>query len=526
MYIKLLELLDLVKSEKLICSTDFKKHISEFPLKYLNIIKYKINDTIIQELSNKINDDNDIFLQYLNLLFTISENSKYDSIIKDKFKIEEREIKLYLENYCERDKNSINIYGNYYKTFIDNNNILFRNKNNKQNYFFVYKLEFSMYFFEDIIYEYLYDHIKIEYEFFKNIIDSGSSGGFFELLVDYYIRSSKSFLVNDINQTYYISSLVPQNYSIKYYSSKRKTDQFVEFTLKDKGKKKKKIPYENTYIRQTIFNSKYYNMAILIKSGNEKDDKNNNNFDLASVQATIKKDKEKRMTKDEHELILGATKKNIENEFDIKINKAYFLYVLSQKNGKIEDQETIKECNNNGIYYLGFDIDAVKETKKYIINYKNAFITETFPSHNIASLLIYPKIEDDEFLIIKDEIKRKLPSSKTIESKYFQQIEKIITNKYESTNLVSEQIKYFYIQNTIGNKIKDYLSDFSFFIFTKNKGKTIDIDKNNNYIFVMNTIYELKTSIINEGIKLVKNTPIMFCYSDVPIRIKNNKKSK
>ena len=132
---------------------------------------------------------------------------------------------------------------------------------------------------------------------------------FIEILVDYYIRSSKSFLVNDINQTYYISSIVPQNYSIKYYSSKRKTDQFIEFTLKDKGKKKKKIPHENTYIRQAIFNSKYYDMAILIKSGNEKDDKNNNNFDLASVQATIKKDKEKRMTKDEHELILGAAKK-------------------------------------------------------------------------------------------------------------------------------------------------------------------------------------------------------------------------
>ena len=65
-------------------------------------------------------------------------------------------------------------------------------------------------------------------------------------------------------------------------------------------------------------------MAILIKSGGEKDDKNNNNFDLASVQATIKKDKEKRMTKDEHELILGAAKKNIENEFDIKIKRLIF----------------------------------------------------------------------------------------------------------------------------------------------------------------------------------------------------------
>ena len=131
MNIKLLELLDLVKSEKLICSVDFRKHISEFPLKYLKIIKYKINNTVVQELSKKINDDKNIFLQYLNFLFTISENNKYDSIIEAKFKIEEREIKLYLENYCERDKSSINIYEDYYKTFIDNNNTYFHNKEKK-----------------------------------------------------------------------------------------------------------------------------------------------------------------------------------------------------------------------------------------------------------------------------------------------------------------------------------------------------------------------------------------------------------
>ena len=167
MNIKLLELLDLVKSEKLICSVDFRKHISEFPLKYLKIIKYKINNTVVQELSKKINDDKNIFLQYLNFLFTISENNKYDSIIETKFKIEEREIKLYLENYCERDKSSINIYGDYYKTFIDNNNTYFHNNEKKQNYIFVYKLEFSMYFFEDIIYEYLYNHKKLNMNFLK-----------------------------------------------------------------------------------------------------------------------------------------------------------------------------------------------------------------------------------------------------------------------------------------------------------------------------------------------------------------------
>ena len=121
-------------------------------------------------------------------------------------------------------------------------------------------------------------------------------------------------------------------------------------------------------------------------------------------------------------------------------------------------------------------------------------------------------------------INRHLSSSKTIESEYFQIIEKIILNKYESKNLELGQIKYFYIQNTnnIGNIIKKYLSDFSFFIFTKNKGKLIDITKDNNYIFVTNKIYELKTLKNNEEIKIMNNTPIMFCYSDVPLELKND----
>ena len=38
----------------------------------------------------------------------------------------------------------------------------------------------------------------------------------------------------------------------------------------------------------------------------------------------------------------------------------------------------------------------------------------------------------------------------------------------------------------------------------------------------MNKIYELKTVKNNEGIKIMNNTPIMFCYSDVPLKLKND----
>lgn len=226
----------------------------------------------------------------------------------------------------ERDEFSNNVYGNYYQDYIDeiNESFIFE----PSEYIYVYKLEFSIFFMEEIILNYLYEHIKIEYNFFYNILDRGGSGGLFEILVDYYIRCKKNFLIKNINNTFYISAIVPQSYSIKNYSySRRKNNNFKEYKLIN-TEKKRKIPFENTYIKQTIFNSKYYNMAILKK------EKEPNIFSLCSIQAIIKKDKEKRMTKDEHELILGAVKRNIENEFDIIIQKAYFFYVLSKKKWK------------------------------------------------------------------------------------------------------------------------------------------------------------------------------------------------
>ena len=73
----------------------------------------------------------------------------------------------------------------------------------------------------------------------------------------------------------------------KYYSYSRRTNnKFKEFKIR-KNHKKRKIPFENTYIKQIIFNSKYYDMIILIKI------KEPNIYSLAAIHATIKKDKKR-----------------------------------------------------------------------------------------------------------------------------------------------------------------------------------------------------------------------------------------
>ena len=333
---QVLELLDIIKSERLICSKEFKDKISKLPLKYLKIIKYKIDKNCFTEYLNKINSDKDenILLKYLELLFNELDIKKYDDIINLRFQMEEEDIKLFLDNYLERDESSINIYGNYYEKFIKENSRNISLKLNK-GIIYVYQLKFSMLLFEDILYEYIYDNIKKEYNFFKNLLDKGANGGFFEILVDYYIKSRRDFIVNNIKQIFYIPSIVPQKYSINYYSSKRKKEKFVEFNLTEKKDNKKEIPFSNTYIKQTIFNSKYYDMALLIAKNNSL---NKKQFNLATIQASIKKEPGKRLSKEEHELILSKVKQNIENEYDIEIDEAYFIYVLSQKNKKIIDE--------------------------------------------------------------------------------------------------------------------------------------------------------------------------------------------
>ena len=525
---ELLTLIDFIKSERLISSIEFKNNISKFPLKYLKLIKYKINKDIIEEFSEKFNltENDNILLKYLRFLFLNCDTKEYDNIISNYFQIDEGNIKEYLNNYFEKDTNSIDIFCNYYEDFIINNTKFFP-LNLEQNYICVYKLQFSLFLFEDIIYTHLYENLKKEYNFFRNILDKGSNGGFFEILVDYYIKSTKSFIVNDIKQIFYIPCIVPNNYSIKYYSSKRKKkEKFIEFTLEQNKNNKKKIPFENTYIKQTIFNSKYYDMVILKKSSKANDSKT---FNLISIQASIKKDQDKRMTKDEHELILGIVKQNIENEFDINIDEAYFVYVLSEKNKNIEDDETKKDCDKNKISYIGFDIEIIKDDfqknpYKYLIELNKAFITNLFPIHNSASLLIYQKNNNTEYSLLKEFINSNLKYSKQIEKKDFDIIKNLLKNKYEPKDIDEQQFKYFELTITgqIGHYIADYITEFCFIITDIKKTK---FNKKINYdcFIFLDKFYDLKKFQIIDSLKIMSNSKIKLVYSKTPLEVIKNK---
>ena len=531
MIIEILNLLDLIKSEKLISSITFKDMISKLPLKYINITKYQINDKIIKNLSKKIEEyhqinkikkdkaeieEEDILIKYLNIIWNKDKNNDYDEIIKERFLIEEKNIDDFIDNYNEKDKNSINIYGNYYKDYIENNNKLIKSLEHKYEFIYVYKLDFSLNFMENILLEIIYNHIKNENSFLSKILDRGACGGIFELLLGFYIQKCESFLGEKIENTIYISSLVPKNYSIKYYSSKynKKSNNFKEFILENNNKKKRKIPFKNTFIKQIIFNSKYYDMAILIKLNKD------NHYKLIVIQATIMKDKDKRLSKEEHELILRAVKLNLENEFEINIEEAYFIYVLSKKNGEIEDKETKNDCDKNKIEYIGFSIDTFEKDNEYKIDYEKALITKIFPIHNSISLLFYKNNKEDEtnylkFMpIINDNIKLSFELKD-----YNEYIEQLFKNKYDNSAFSIEKFKYFEVNKSVFEKnreILNYLSDFCFLINIANNGKTITI-------YFKKTAHNFKTNFKITSDKPKKTYQILIGYSPTPLAININK---
>ena len=235
------------------------------------------------------------------------------------------------------------------------------------------------------------------------------------------------------------------------------------------------------------------------------------------IQATIMKDKDKRLLKEEHELILRAVKLNLENEFDIDIEEAYFIYALSKKNGEIEDIETKNDCNKNNIEYIGFDIDTFEEdNNEYKINYEKAFITNSFPIHNSISLLVYNNNKEDEinYLKFKRIIDDSIKSSFELKD-YNEYIKQLFKNKYNDAVLLIEQFKYFEIKKSVfeNNKgIINYLSDFCFLIKIVNNGEKIIIyfNKKGN---------DFKTALKKASNKLTKTYQILSCYSPVPLAI-------
>ena len=463
----IIDLLALIKSNCILSSKILKKLLEIIPFKYITIKKkniwyksqepftrsfnYYLSDiniesqkkeieeeslnnaigieTINENLDNKIGNDinNDkieinkikVHKKTSNLLrsYFINEDKDLTKLINEYYHLEEFPDDIITQkNFEENKKISKNIYNEF---AIDNDKIsIFLNVIPKTNKITVYKIDFLYPYMEiifmKIIYQYIYDkRINL-----NKILEPGAIDGIFELIVIYHLLTKRKIFEFEIEDYITIESIVPNNYSIKYFSYNRnKKEKKYDYNLEDffsnNNNNEKKLRNKCIFIKQENFNGKYYDCGLLVPVDINDTNKVIKDFYLILFQISIFKDKSKRLTKYEHEINFYYIKNNIESKYRLNIIAGYFYYILRAENGVIIDKSILKE--NSGIC-LGFDIinGFLGEDKINLISEKGC-VTKNFVFHNEATLL---KNENNLSALKKINRMKNSPLEK-VEEKYF-----------------------------------------------------------------------------------------------------------
>ena len=536
----IIDLLALIKSNCLLSNLRLKELLKIIPLKYITIKKMNIwyksqkdfmktfdfyikdinitNNKFIEKVEKDINYDigfeksNNINLNAINenenfeniniedykitniskktsnllRFYFIDENKNLTKLINNYFHLEDFPINIISEINNKTNKKISNNVANDY--IINNKEISnFINIVPKNNGITVYKLEFLFPYMEVIFMKIIYNYIYLNQKNYNKLLDLGSIGGLFELIVIYYILSNKRIYDYEIKDSITIKSIVPNHYSIKYFSFEKNMKEynydFKKLCFEDTNNEILNINNECIFIKQENFNSKYYDCGLLVPVNPDDKSSEIKNFYLIVFQISILKESKKRLNENEHEINFYYIKKHLESKYKLNIISGYFYYILRAENNKIIDKETLNY--SKGIC-LGFDITNgfLKENIK-LINEKN-LITDKFVPHNEASLLKDGK-NISLVLLIKEMIQKN--TIKIIDDKLFLLLKKYIEN-INKKELLKEQFKLlgneyigdslnkltsFFIYINVKEKIKIYIDGESLYLNANNK----DLIKNN-----------------------------------------------
>ena len=450
----LIDLLGVVKKNFLFSPSILLDVLPKIPLKYIEIFKVELNSNEIkwEELQNE-----NLIKYYFKTFDRISNKKIVNNFFLRSKKMEEI---VYEDNNLSKD------IDNNFTNF--KNNIILVKDEIKDKTIILYKIEFILPFFEFIIIKIIYERLLKETKYLIKLLDNSSIGGLMELIIIYDIMSNKKIFDFEIDKTISIQSIVPNQFSIKYFSNRKlkevkrdlKTIDYSKFYDYNKTVKQD-LNNKITFIRQTQFSGSYYDCALLIP---QKDI--SGHYSLIVFQINIRKKSEDYLSKEEQEIILYHVKMRLENEYNIIIDSAYFHYILEQNNGSVIDNNTTKLFPNQ--YHL-YDVDQMKLIKKNNLMNKSSLITDIFRFHNEASLLKdYNKINDNCFnenvnlLFIINKNTYSLIDNDDI----LNIIKKNLKNLNESIKISKNQ--FYFIGFFTSKKLLSYLTFFSFAIFEKN----------------------------------------------------------
>ena len=462
--------------------------------KDINIINdnvNEINETIKEEKSISISKINSNLLRY----YFIVSNEKVSDLINAFYHLEEFPEEIFSQNnFKEHKKISNNIANEFY---ITNERISpYINTIPKNNKITIYKLEFLYPYMEIIFMKIIYNYIRENQMNLSKLLDLDSTHGLFELIVIYDILTNKKILDLAIQDFITIDSIIPYNYSIKYFSyekNQKEYDYDYDFEIlccNNINNKRIKIKNKCIFIRQKHFFSKYYDCGILVPDDINDEINEIKNFHLILFQISIPKEPKKRLNEREHEINFFYIKKNLESKYQLNIISGYFYYILRAENNKIIDKDTFNENKN---ICLSFDIiNGFIDEHKKLIDQEN-LITNTFPFHNVSTLtkghnnltliIKINKMILNKFEMINDELFALLRNYvKNINEKELLQNQFMLIGNESMTDSI-KNLTSFFIFIEVKDNINIYINERKLTINNNNK-------KSNNYCIV--SFYKIK----------------------------------
>ena len=382
----IIDIIYFINEKKIFFYKDLKNLLLKLPLNFLEIKRQDINVVDLK--------------QYALRTKNIELQKKIES-----FNYEEILLTYFISNKKTLFFKRVDIIPKAFK--MKSNYIVFNNKLKPDNRINIYYLDYLFPYMQDILTNIIYKETMQFGKLFFSYFDGQTEGGFFEYFIIEYIKEKKRFFDYNIDNFETIETIVENSYFIQNHSSRKsETQEYYEENGKSvnnlKEEQEKIILKKNvTFISQKQFMGKYYDCAFLFPLTKDETD---NKFKLATCQISKKKLETQRYYKEEHELILGNVKKNIENTFDVEICEGYFFYIFSSEE---LDNTSIEFCKKYDFEYVLFSPNEMNFNYKYYFNLSNSLITENFPIQNSFSIFPPEKFttNKDGTLVLYDEIK-------------------------------------------------------------------------------------------------------------------------
>ena len=267
------------------------------------------------------------------------------------------------------------------------------------------------------------------------------------------------------------------------------------------------------YLEQYNSNGQYVDGGFLIPIPNS------DSYALLLYQSSIRK--RKHFSKDFiYNYIYKITKKNINEQLGIKIEKIYFMYIIDK-----DDKATIKFCNDSDIYYIFYDYDKSKffYGNQKEINEFNGNIYDKMEIHepNLEMIQLFQNQEASTDLSLFKKFflgkKRKNDGNgeKNKDNKKYN-IEKLNEIMIKTSNGYKNKKADLIIGNT--NIYEKDINTIN--LIQEEKTKEKDIQKEWNSLLKDYNSYQIITKNINIC-NAIFSLPIFYIYSDKYLIIKN-----